>query len=189
MRRSDNLISSNRTAAMPKNLESLRSTDVRKIDLDEARRHFDLPIEEQFSSRRDLISGLAGTKSQFINLFKGSDVIEVWRGMDCDREWAENVQPGEDLGDSWSWQQSGALKGSGLESRVSSGVLIVGEVHESDVDWELSIAVGTFHEDECEIVIGNPSAVTVTRIIEWPSGEVLRDFAASPMQATQAPYA
>jgi hypothetical protein len=187
MRRSDNLISSNRTAAMPKTLENLRSIDVRKIDLDDARRHFDLPIEEQFSSRRDLISGLAGTKSQFINLFKGSDVIEVWRGMDCDREWAENVQPGEDLGDSWSWQQSGALKGSGLDSRVSSGVLVVGEVHESDVDWELTIAVGTFHEDESEIVIGNPSAVTVTRIIEWPSGEVVRDFEASPLRVTRVP--
>ncbi len=162
---------------MPKTLETLRATDVRKIDLDEARRHFDLPIEDQFYSRRDLISGLSETKSQFIGLFKGSDVIEVWRGMDCDREWAENVQPGDDIGDSWAWQKDGAIKGSGLD-RMSSGLLIVGEVHESDVDWGLTIAVGTFHEDECEIVIGNPAAVTVSRIIEWPSGEVLRDFEA-----------
>jgi hypothetical protein len=163
---------------MPKTLETLRSTDVRRIDLDEARRHFDLPIEDKFHSRRDLVSGLSATKSQFIGLFKGSDVIEVWRGMDCDREWAENVQPGDDLGDSWAWQQSGALKGSGLDQSQSSGLLVVGEVHESDVDWELTIAVGTFHEDECEIVIGNPGAVTVSRIIEWPSGAVIRDFGA-----------
>lgn len=163
---------------MPKTLERLRSTNVREIDLDEARRHFDLPIEEQFHSHRDLMSGLSETKSQFIDLFKGSDAIEVWRGMDCDREWAGNVQPGDDLGDSWAWQQDGALKGSGLDRQTSSGVLIVGEVHESDVDWGMTIAVGTFHEDEYEIVVSDPTAVTVRRIIEWPSGEVLRDFEA-----------
>ena len=163
---------------MGKTLETLRSTNVREIDLDEARRHFDLPIEEQFHSRRDLISGLSETKSQFIGLFKGSDVIEVWRGMDCDREWAAAVDPGDDLGDSWAWQKDGALKGSGLEQQMSPGVLIVGEVHESDVDWGLTIAVGTFHEDEAEIVISDPTAVTVRRIVEWPSGEVLRDFEA-----------
>lgn len=30
---------------MPKTLETLRAIDVRKIDLDEAQRHFDLPID------------------------------------------------------------------------------------------------------------------------------------------------
>lgn len=163
---------------MPKTLERLRSTNVREIDLDEARRHFDLPIEEQFYSRQDLISGLSETKSQFLGLFKGSDMIEIWRGMDCDREWAGNVQAGDDLGDSWAWQRDGALKGSGLDRRTPSGVLIVGEVHESDVDWVMTIAVGTFHEDEYEIVVADPTAVTVRRIMEWPSGEVLRDFEA-----------
>lgn len=163
---------------MPKTLETLRSTNVREIDLEDARRHFDLPIEEQFHSRRDLVSGLSQTKSQYLGLFKESDVIEVWRGMDCDREWAANVELGDDIGDSWAWQKDGALKGSGLDRQMSPGVLIVGEVHESDVDWGLTIAVGTFHEDECEIVISDPTAVTVRRIIEWPSGEVLRDFEA-----------
>jgi hypothetical protein len=169
---------------MPKTLQTLRSTDVRKIDLDEARRHFDLPIEEQFQSRRDLVSGLTQTKNQFIGLFEDGDVIEVWRGMDCNRGWASGVNPGDDLGDSWAWQKDGALKGSGLD-RSMSGVLVVGEVHESDVDWDLTIAVGTFHEDECEIVVANPESVTVRRIIEWPSGEVLRDFEAE--QAAPAP--
>lgn len=163
---------------MAKTLQTLRATKVREIDLDEAQRHFDLPIEEQFSSRRDLISGLYQTKAQYISMFNDSDMIKVWRGMDCDRAWAEDVRQGDDLGDSWAWRQEGALKGSGLDTGRFPGVLIVGEVHESDVDWELSIAVGTFHEDECEIVISNPRAVTLLKIIDWPSGEVVRDFEA-----------
>jgi hypothetical protein len=143
-------------------------------------------VEEQFSTRRDLIAGLASTKAELIALFEESDTIEVWRGMDCDRAWAENVQPGDDLGDSWAWQQSGALKGSGLDSQMSSGVLVVGEVHESDVDWAMTIAVGTFHEDEAEIVIDNPRAVTVARIIEWPSEAVIKSFQAAPANAAPA---
>lgn len=71
---------------MPKTLQNLRAVDVRNIDLDEARRHFDLPVEEQFASRKDLISGLSATKAQLIALFKSSDAIEVWRGMSCDRD-------------------------------------------------------------------------------------------------------
>jgi hypothetical protein len=161
---------------MPKTLESLRSIDVRKIDLDEARRHFDLPIDEQFASKRELTSGLATTKAQLISLFKESDSIEVWRGMNCDRDWAMSVEQGSDVGESWAWQMDGALKGSGLEQNGANGVVIHGAVDEADIDWETTIAVATFHEAEYEIVISDPSAVTLTSIVEWPSGETIRVF-------------
>lgn len=169
---------------MPKTLETLRATDVRKIDLDEAQRHFDLPVDEQFASKRDLISGLSSTRAQLLALFKGSDSIEVWRGMICDREWALSVQQGDDVGDSWAWQKEGALKGSSLDRTEAAGVVIQGVVDESDIDWELTIAVGTFHEAEFEIVITDPSAVTLTTIVEWPSGETIRDFTCEPSGPT-----
>jgi hypothetical protein len=165
---------------MSRTLETLRGVDVRKIDLDEAQRHFDLPVAEQFASKRDLISGLSSTKAQLLSLFKGSNSIEVWRGMNCDREWALSVQQGDDIGDSWAWQKEGALKGSSLDRTGADGVLIKGVIDESDIDWELTIAVGTFHEDEFEIVIADPSAVTLTSIVEWPSGDMIRDFTCEP---------
>lgn len=161
---------------MPKTLENLRSVDVRKIDLDEARRHFDLPIEDQFSSRRELISGLSATKAELIALFKENDTIRVWRGMDCDREWAVNAQQGDDVGHSWAWQKDGALKGSGLDHPSASGVIVEGIVDESDIDWEMTIAVNTFHEAEYEIVISVPASVTLASITEWPSGEIVQTF-------------
>jgi hypothetical protein len=169
---------------MPKTLETLRAIDVRKIDLDEAQRHFDLPIDEQFASRRDLISGLSATKAQLLSLFKGSDSIEVWRGMSCDRDWALTVEQGDDVGDSWAWREEGALKGSSLDQAGASGVMIKGVVDESDVDWELTIAVSTFHEAEFEIVVADPSAVSLTSITELPSRETVRDFMQEPSGPT-----
>lgn len=169
---------------MPKTLETLRAIDVRKIDLDEAQRHFDLPIDDQFASRRDLISGLSATKSQLLSLFRGNDTIEIWRGMSCDREWALTVDQGADVGDSWAWREEGALKGSSLDRTGTTGVMVKGVVDESDVDWEKTISVSTFHEAEFEIVVANPSAVTLTAIIEWPSGETIRDFTHEPSGPT-----
>lgn len=169
---------------MPKTLQNLRAVDVRNIDLDEARRHFDLPVEEQFASRKDLISGLSATKAQLIALFKSSDAIEVWRGMSCDGDWALAVSQGDDVGDSWAWQEEGALKGSSLDQKGAVGVIVKGVVDEADIDWEMTIAVGTFHEAECEIVIADPSAVTLTAIIEWPSKEIIRDFTQEPSPPT-----
>jgi hypothetical protein len=169
---------------MSKTLASLRAIDVRQIDLDEAQRHFDLSVEEQFASRRDLVSGLAATKAQLITLFKASDTVEVWRGMSCDRDWALSVSQGDNVGDSWAWQEEGALKGSSLDQRGATGVMVKGVVEESDIDWEMTIAVGTFHEAEYEIVVADPAAVTLTAIVEWPSREIIRDFTQEPSPPT-----
>ncbi len=169
---------------MSKTLQTLRAIDVRNIDLDEARRHFDLPIEEQFASRKDLISGLSATKAQLIALFKSSDAIEVWRGMSCDEDWALAVSQGDDVGDSWAWQEEGALKGSSLDHKGAEGVMVKGVVDEADIDWEMTIAVGTFHEAEYEIVVADPSAVTLTTIVKWPSRDTIRDFSQEPSLPT-----
>jgi hypothetical protein len=165
---------------MPKTLENLRSLRVRDIDLEEARRHFDLPIEDQFHSRRDLISGLTSTRDNLIAMFKSSDSVPIWRGMDCDKDWADSVQPGDDLGRSWAWQLDGALKGSGLDRDGYTGVVLMALVDESDIDWEMTVAVNTFHEDECEIVLRDGCAAELKTITEWPSKEVLLDWTDGP---------
>lgn len=100
--------------------------------------------------------------------------------MSCDREWALAVDQGDDVGDSGAWREEGALKASSLDRIGATGVMIKGVVDESDVDWEKTISVSTFHEDEFEIVVANPPAVTFTSIIEWPSGETIRDFTHEP---------
>jgi hypothetical protein len=165
---------------MPKTLETLRSLRVRAIDLENARCHFDLPIEDQFQSRRDLVSGLASTKDHLIALFKSSDSIPIWRGMDCDKEWADAVQPGDDLGCSWAWQLDGALKGSGLDREGSTGVVLMAIVDESDIDWELTVAVNTFHEAEYEIVLRDGCSADLKTITEWPSKALLLDWSDGP---------
>lgn len=161
---------------MPKILPTLRAIRVKDIDLDEAQRHFDLPIEDQFSNRRDLISGLTSTRDSLIAMFKVTDTISIWRGMDCDKDWAASVEPGDDLGQSWAWQESGAIKGSGLDGYQAQGVLLFATVEEHDVDWELTIAVNTFHEDECEIVLRPDADVSLQTIHHWPSRELLVDW-------------
>jgi len=153
----------------------LRRLNVKTIDLDEARRHFDLPVDDQFASRADLVAGLRATRDALLDLLSDSPVIPVWRGMEVDHGWVESLAPGSELGRSWAWSRDGAAKGSGLDHGAPDGVMLAGAVGPSQVDWALTVAVNTFHEDECEIVLKEDAPVLLLRAEGWPAG-VLRDF-------------
>lgn len=161
---------------MPKTLANLRALNIKDIDINEAKSHFDLPIEDLFQTKRDLISALSETKAQLLNLLSGDDAFPVWRGMTCDREWAVGVEQDDDVGQSWAWSVEGALKGSGLGMDGEDGVVVEGLVDQAYIDWGLTIAVNTFHPEEREIVVSDPSQVTLSRILAWPSKDVIRVF-------------
>lgn len=152
----------------------LRTLSARAIDIVAAREHFDLPVEDQFASRKDLVSALEGVRRELADLFDGMEAVPVWRGLLAQAGDLPDDMEGHDFGSCWSWSREGALKGSGL-SEQSGGLLLEGAVHVDEVDWATTVAVNAFHEDEAEIVVPDGSAVAVSRIVSWPSEEVLFD--------------
>lgn len=142
---------------------ALRSSKAADIDIDDAMRHFDMPVD---MSRRDMRAAFAATKKQFIQMFKGQRTITVYRGLTVPHDW----QPEDGLGRSWAFAVDGAMKGSGLRywrrNNDEMGVIMVGEVSIDDVDWLTTIAVNAFHEDEMEIVIREGAPVLVKQVVE-----------------------
>lgn len=139
----------------PSPLQSLSAVKVAEIDVEEARRHFDLPIEDQMG-RGSVRGHLSGTKKALLALFRGRREIEVWRGMDVPDGWVDGLRPGAPLGSCWAWSEDGAMRGSGFDARASlddGSVILRGRVSPENVDWSTTIAVNAFSEGENEIVL------------------------------------
>lgn len=138
----------------------LKSVKVRDIDVDAAVAHFDLPYEDQFSSKREMLSGFTETKKSFQKIFKGQSIIRVYRGMTVDSDWVSNLQPGSELGKCWAWDTSGAERfavGKG-------GIILVANIHVDDVDWGTSIVANTIHPDEHEITLEDYADIELLEI-------------------------
>lgn len=137
---------------------SLRQVRIKDINLDDAQRHFDLPTEGQIAG--SMSRALAASKAGLLQLFKGETVITIYRGFDIPVEELDI----DHLGISWAWNPDGAIKGSGLGTANTTGILLTGIVDEAMVDWHLTIAVNAFHEDEQEVVLHHGVAVTIKTI-------------------------
>lgn len=138
----------------------LASVKVRDIDVDAATAHFDLPYEDQFSSKREMISGFTETKKAFQKIFKGQSIIRVYRGMTVDADWISNLNPGDELGKCWAWDAAGAERfavGQG-------GIILVANIHVDDVDWDTSIVTNTIHPDEHEITLEDYADIELLEI-------------------------
>lgn len=160
--------------------EDVRAARISDIDIDDAIRHFDMPVD---ISRSDMKRAFAETKRQFAAMFKGQKTIKVYRGLIVEDGW----KPSDGLGRSWSFDEVGALKGSGLSSHRNEtdrngkhpkgfGVMLIGEVSADDIDWLTTIAVNSFHEEEREIVIEEGSPVLIKAVIEADRLGVHEDY-------------
>jgi len=142
--------------------EDLRATKTKDIDVDDAIRHFDLPVD---MSRADMKRAFAATKQQFLDMIGSAKTLTIYRGLQVEAGW----KPRDGLGRSWAFGEYGAMKGSGLSywkptHEDDLGVLMVGEVSINDIDWLTTIAVNAFHEDEMEIVVNEGAHVLVKEV-------------------------
>ncbi len=181
------------TERRPPPLRALRSVKVSDIDVGEARRHFDLPIDDQMDGR-SIRGHLSGTKEALLALFKGRREIKVWRGMDVPEGWVEGLESGDSLGTCWSWSESGAMRGSGFDSRSGldqGSVLLRGRVSPDHVDWPTTIAVNAFSEGENEIVLLPEAEILLDSVVDLHAGsdalgDGLRGLAFSPGEPDDA---
>lgn len=142
--------------------ENLRATKTADISVDDAIRHFDLPVDMTASSMK---RAFAETKRQFLDMIGKDKTLTIYRGLSVEKGW----KPRDGLGRSWAFGISGAMKGSGLSywratHEADLGVLLIGEVSINDIDWMTTIAVNAFHEDEMEIVVNPGANVLVTEV-------------------------
>lgn len=158
----------------------LAALNVSKIDIDAARHHFDLPIEDQFHSKADLRAGLKATKGQLLDMLGGDARITVFRGMTVPADFIATLVPGVSLGECWAWDQDGALKGSGLSSGMAPqgeiGVLLIATVEPTGINWPFTVAVNTFHEDEKEIVVEEGASLVLHQVLLVEHGRAVRDI-------------
>ena len=163
------------TERPPAPLQALRSVDVSDIDVEEARRHFDLPIDDQMDGR-SIRGHLSGTKKALLALFKGKREIEVWRGMSVPDGWAEGLDAGDPLGTCWAWSEGGAMRGSGFDARSGlddGSVLLRGRVSPDHVDWPTTIAVNAFSESENEVVLLPDAVILLDSAVGLRAGREL----------------
>jgi hypothetical protein len=158
----------------------LRALNVSKIDIEEARNHFDLPIEDQFSSKAQLNQGLKATKDQLLHMLGQDELVTVYRGMTVPSGFVDELEAGIPVGMCWAWDRDGALKGSRLDRGEASdgevGIILVATTDPENVNWEFTVAVNTFHEDEKEIVMIDDSDLILQKVLLVQDGRVVRDL-------------
>jgi hypothetical protein len=158
----------------------LKALNVAKIDVDAARVHFDLPIEDQFRSKAELRQGLRLTKEQLLHLFGDEPYVTVFRGMTVPLDFVDTIQARAPVGQCWAWADDGALKGSGLGSGnlagSNLGIILVAFVHPKDINWEFTVAVNTFHEDEKEIVVNEDAGLLLQKVLQVKDGRITDDI-------------
>jgi hypothetical protein len=150
--------------------EDIGKINTKEIDVDHSIKHFDMPVD---LPRSQMKAAFAETKRQFVKMFKGQSKIKIYRGLIVKDDW----MPTDKLGISWAYDSEGAMKGSGLKSfknvanrdgkySEGMGVILVGEVAISDVNWLTTIAVNSFHEEEMEIVVEEGAPIFVQKVVE-----------------------
>lgn len=149
---------------LAENLSSLKAVKISDINIDEALWHFDLPSD---IPRAEMRAAFKQTKLELLNLFKGMSSIVIYRGLIVEPDWKPEDRG---LGKSWSWDVEGAMLGSGVKYWTNTpnkdmGVILKGEISPQYIDWEMTIAVNAFHEDEREIVVKEGSPVMVKAIV------------------------
>lgn len=149
-------------------LAALKAVKISDIDIDEALKHFDIPVGDV--SPREMRAAFKQTKLELINLFKGMGTIVIYRGLIVDPSWTPENSSYDGLGKSWAWDVDGALKGSGIKYWTNKpngdlGLMIKAEVSPQYIDWETTIAVNSFHEDEQEIVVKSGAPIKVTSMV------------------------
>lgn len=158
----------------------LKALNIAEIDIDAARDHFDLPIEDQFRSKSELRQGLKSTKDQLLHLLGDTPHIAVYRGMTVPADFMDTLEPKIPVGRCWAWDQDGALKGSGLDSGGASegdiGIILVATSDANDVNWAFTVAVNTFHEDEKEIVMADDASLSLQKILLVENGKIIRNI-------------
>lgn len=158
----------------------LKALNVAKIDIEAARRHFDLPIEDQFHTKSDLREGLKSTKAQLLDLLGEAFPVTIFRGMTVSSDFVDTLGVNTAVGQSWAWADDGALKGSGLASRNPAegeiGIVLVASALPEDINWAFTVAVNTFHEDEKEIVLDEGAKLSLQKILLVEDGRLIRDI-------------
>lgn len=158
----------------------LKALNTSRIDIDGARHHFDLPIEDQFSSKAQLNQGLKATKEQLLDVLGDDDSITVFRGMTVEADFVGTLESGLPVGKCWAWASEGALKGSGLDRRDPGGdmigIILVAKTSPENVNWEFTVAVNTFHEDEQEIVMLEDADLSLQKVLLVKNGFISRDL-------------
>lgn len=158
----------------------LKALNIAEIDIDSARDHFDLPIEDQFRSKFELRQGLKTTKEQLLNLLGNTPYVTVFRGMTVCADFMNTLEPKMPVGRCWAWEQDGALKGSGLDSggtlEGDIGIILVATSNPDDINWAFTVAVNTFHEDEKEIVMTDDTSLSLQKILLVENGKIIRDI-------------
>lgn len=145
----------------------LRQLNVADIDVDAAAHHFGLPIADQFSG--SVRRALSASKRDLLALFGKQSDISIYRVLDIPLHELNTSE----VGVCWAWSTEGALKGSGLSSRGNrTGILLAGRVDAAEVNWELTVAVNAFHEDEAEIVLIEGATVTLDAVYAAKGAEV-----------------
>lgn len=76
--------------------------------------------------------------------------IKVYRAMTVSPEWLQKLQPGETIGECWSFDIRGAFSYGGGEGL---NVIFSGVVHANEVDWITSLAVHCSGEAEIRVVV------------------------------------
>lgn len=167
----------------------LKALNVSKIDIEEARNHFDLPIEDQFSSKAQLNQGLKSTKDQLLHMLGQDEQVTVYRGMTVPADFVDGLEPGIPVGMCWAWDRDGALKGSGLDRREAPsgdvGIILVAKTDPTNINWEFTVAVNTFHEDEKEIVMVDDAHLILQKVLLVQNGRVTGDLLGDSKQGLE----
>lgn len=74
-------------AEAPSSLDRAAPTHVNRVDLEEAQRHFDLPVEDQLTSAAALRRKHSETRDSLLSLFAVGDAIPVRRGIEVEPGW------------------------------------------------------------------------------------------------------
>lgn len=158
----------------------LKTLNISEIDIEAARDHFDLPIEDQFHSKAELRQGLKSTKEQLLDLLEDTPHLIVFRGMTVSADFMDTLEPQMPVGRCWAWEQDGALKGSGLDSCETPegdiGIILVATSNADHINWAFTVAVNTFHEDEKEIVMADDASLLLQKVMLIENGKVIRDI-------------
>jgi len=152
------------------------------IDIDDAKRHFDVPLDGQFSSHQAMVSGFRETKKELISLFGNMTSIPVWRAIILEYGW--KPLKGKPLGRSWAWDKDGACYATGItNSRARTysdagdrAYILSGSVSPKSVDWAMTVACNTFQEREQEIVVFEGEEILLHDLSDAFSGTIIARY-------------